>query len=382
MLFRSVLFMGGGARFAIGLTLKPMVEELGWDRGHIGAAVAIFQVVSAAAMYFAGILADRRGPRAELAGGLFIAGCSIAAMSLVSEPWHVMLVYGILFAVGNGAASIAPVSVMVTRAYPDKTGFANAVATSGMSVGQLVLMAMFAAVLALIGWRSVFLWLGVAHLLLLPLLFAVPALSPAAQPKSPPDGMTVREAARTKPFWVLMMVYAVCGFGDFFVGTHVVAFAQDRGIDPYIAGNLLAIMGLAGLLGVLLAGAWSDRTGPVGAAAACFMVRALIFAWVLIDQSPMSVAVFALSFGLTFLVTAPLTPVFVRDAFGARHLGALTGLITMVHHIFGGIGAYWGARVFDAAGRYDQIFVVQLLVSLVAMVLMFALRRPPVARES
>jgi hypothetical protein len=27
-----VLFVGGGARFAIGLTFKPMVDDLGWPR--------------------------------------------------------------------------------------------------------------------------------------------------------------------------------------------------------------------------------------------------------------------------------------------------------------------------------------------------------------
>jgi methanogenic corrinoid protein MtbC1 len=34
----------------------------------------------------------------------------------------------------------------------------------------------------------------------------------------------------------------------------------------------------------------------------------------------------------------------------SRHLGALTGLITMVHRIFGDIGAYLGATVFDVTG--------------------------------
>ena len=33
-----VLFIGGGARLAIGLTLKPMVEELNWGRNEIGMA--------------------------------------------------------------------------------------------------------------------------------------------------------------------------------------------------------------------------------------------------------------------------------------------------------------------------------------------------------
>lgn len=51
-----VLFVGGGARFAIGLTLKPIVEHFNWDRSDVGLAVAAFQVVSAVAMFVAGPL--------------------------------------------------------------------------------------------------------------------------------------------------------------------------------------------------------------------------------------------------------------------------------------------------------------------------------------
>src|SRR6185312_7095783 len=96
----------------------------------------------------------------------------------------------------------------------------------------------------------------------------------------------------------------------------------------------------------------------------------------MIDQSEVSVAIFALVFGVTFLVTAPLTVVFVSQSFGTRHLGALTGLITMVHQIFGGLGAYLGAAVFDATQRYDGAFAVMLVASTIALALTLLLRRP------
>ena len=100
------------------------------------------------------------------------------------------------------------------------------------------------------------------------------------------------------------------------------------------------------------------------------------FGLIILDQSELSVAVFALVFGATFLITAPLTVVFVKQSFGTRHLGALTGLITMVHQIFGGIGAYLGAAVFDATKRYDEAFAVMLVASALALVLTLMLKRP------
>jgi MFS family permease len=90
-----VLSIGGGARFAVGLTLKLIVDDFGWGRSELGLAVALLQVVSAATMFGAGHLADRMGPRLVLGGGLLVGGdnCALARACAV---------------LGNGAACIAP----------------------------------------------------------------------------------------------------------------------------------------------------------------------------------------------------------------------------------------------------------------------------------
>ena len=184
-----VLFVGGGARFAVGLTFKPMVDELGWARSDLGMAVGIYMVVSAFATFLAGRLADRLGARALLAAGTLLGGIGIGLMSLVSAPWHAMLLYGLVFAIGNGAASLTTVGVMVTRAAPRRAGLANAAAVSGQSFGQLVMIAALAAVLVQIGWRSVFVWLAVAHAVLIPIMFlTLPAGSRAHATQAPPAG--------------------------------------------------------------------------------------------------------------------------------------------------------------------------------------------------
>jgi len=373
-----VLFTGGGTRFAVSLTLKPIVEQFGWQRSDLALAVAVFMVVSAAAMFAAGKLADRAGPRLVLGGGLIVSAIGIGAMSAISAPWHAVVLYGVVYALGNGAASMIPVGVMVTRAFPVRTGIANAAVMSGMSVGQLVVIAALAAVLTVVKWPSVFLGLGLAHLALVPFLIAVIPKTGAAAAKAaqPAEGIGIAAAARTRQFWLLLGVYAICGLDDFFVTTHVVAFAQDRGAGALIAGNLLALMGLTGLIGVVAGGFLSDRKGPVWPTALAFAARIAVFGLIMVDQSEVSVAIFALVFGVTFLVTAPLTVVFVSQSFGTRHLGALTGLITMVHQIFGGLGAYLGAAVFDATQRYDGAFAVMLVASTIALALTLLLRRP------
>jgi predicted MFS family arabinose efflux permease len=135
-------------------------------------------------------------------------------------------------------------------------------------------------------------------------------------------------------------------------------------------------MGLTGLLGLLATALASDRIGPAWTSAIAFAARVAVFGLIAVDQSPLSIAIFALVFGATFMVTAPMTVLFVRDQFGMKHLGALTGLITMVHQAFGGIGAWGGAVMFDATGTYDVAFVLMLALSALALALTLLLRRP------
>jgi predicted MFS family arabinose efflux permease len=374
MLGFLTLFIGGGARHGIGLVLKPMAESLDWDRTLLGAVIAVFMVMTAFTMLAVGRLSDRYSPAWILSGGFFVSALGIGAMAFAETAWQAFLLYGIVFAIGNGAVSITPVGVMLTRRFGPQAGMANSIAIAGMGLGQLLILSGLSVVMVEAGWRDVFLWLGIINLIAAPLLLsalrreapASGAAAAGAPATSPLEGLGLPEATRTNGFWLLMAFYAICGFQDFFVSSHVVAFALDQGEGALFAGNLLAFMGLAGLVGVLAAGAWSDRSGPVWPTLACFVLRIAIFALILVDRSPLAIAVFALGYGMTFWATAPLTVIFVRDLFGNRNLGMISGLVTMGHHIAGGLGALTGAMLFDTDGDYLAAFALMLVLSIIA----------------
>lgn len=374
-----VTLFGGGARFVMGLTLKPIADELAWPRTDLGFATAVYFVFTAICTFYAGKLADHMSMRVLFGTGLAISGVGVGLMGFMSAPWHAAVLYGVIFAVGNGAVSVPPVSVMITRAFPSRAGLANSFVLSGITISQLVIIGALSLVLISAGWRSVYIWIGLAHFALIAI--AIPFIpghqTATAHNAMPRDGMTLREAARTRQFWLLSVIFAVCGLDDFFVATHVIAFAQDKGLSPFIAGNLFAIMGLFGFIGVMIAGQWADRSGPVWPTAASFLLRVVMFSWLLVDQSAVSISAFCIVFGLTFLVTAPITALFIRDAFGMANLGALGGILTMVHMVFAGIGAYAGAAIFDTTKSYDLAFVIMAVASAVALVLTLCLDRKP-----
>ena len=390
-----ILFFGGGSRFALGLMLKPMTEDLGWSRSTLSLAVTFFMFTSALALPLAGRLVDRYSLRWVLALGATAVAAGVGLMGLVTAPWQVFLVYGVLFAMGHAATGNPVVGVMITRWFERRRGIANSVAVSGNATGQLVIIGTLAAFLAGIGWRNAYALLGAANLLIaLPLLAA--ALKrwqgngedagdigrrQAPEERNPAtDSRDTHSVVGSGQFWLLVVLYAVCGFQDFFMATHVVAFALDSGIGTVLAGNILALMGLMGLVGVLCAGFLCDALGAQRPLLMCFVMRIGIFALIIAVQNTPVILVFALLYGFTFLMTAPLTVIFSREIFGPMRLGTVSGVISMVHQIFGGLGALAGALMFDHWGNYEGAFVLMLALSIGATALSPLLHRGGGAR--
>ena len=375
----AILFFNGGSRSALGLMLKPMGDDLEWSRSALSLGITAYMLVSALAMPFVGRLADRFDMRWVMGTGVVVGAVGVGLMSLIASPWQLFAVYGLVFALGNAGVSNPIVSVMIVRWFPDRRGVANSVAVSGNAIGQLVIVGLLAQSLVRFGWRVSYAALGLANLAILaPIAFAAVRAAPsqAARGKQPSsDNPATTEQAvdlrqvslwTSGQLWLLGGIYAICGFQDFFVATHVVAFALDIGFGALIAGNLLALMGVMGLLGVLVSGFLADRIGPARPTLLCFAMRIGIFVLVILSQSKPAVMMFALLYGFTFLMTAPLTVIFAGNIFGSARLGRISGTISMIHQISGGIGALAGALAFDIWGSYDRAFLLMLTLSVVA----------------
>ncbi len=385
-----VLFFSSGSRFAFGLVLKPMADDLGWTRSSLSLVATTFFIVSAITMPLIGRLLDRYSLRLIIAASALIAAVGIGLMGGISTRWQVFVLYGLVFAIGSAGTTVAPIGVMISRWFVRRRGIANSIAISGNAVGQLVIIALLASFLTSLSWRGAFLALGAANfIIVVPLVLAFVRSRPPAEPTSEisetasqNDGVvstSLNDIAKSRQLWLLLGVYAICGFQDFFIATHVVAFADDQGVGSVLAGNMLALMGLLGLVGVLVSGLLADAFGAARPMALCFLLRIGIFAFIIYFQSTPSILVFALLYGFTFLITAPLTVVFVGNIFGSARLGTISGIINMTHQIFGGLGAFVGAFIFDTWGSYDRAFILMLGLAFAAFVVSLLVRERPMS---
>ena len=387
-----ILFFNSGSRFTFGLMLKPMSEDLGWTRGSLTVSVTSFMVISALAMPIYGRLIDRYSLRLILAISVVTASLGLTLVSFVKEPWQFLICYGVVFAVGHAGFSISTISVMIGRWFPKRPGIANSIAISGNGVGQLIIVAIIASLLLSQGWRFSYVVLSVATIaLVLPLIVILVRSNPPSASYSGYSESTERistEAIQFTPsvgksiisreYILLVILYAICGFQDFFVATHITSFASDNNVSPEVAGNLLALMGLAALVGVILSGVLSDRYGAKMPTTICFVIRVVIFILIGLSLNPPTIVAVTLIYGFTFLITAPLTVVFIRRIFGPLNMGTLMGGINMVHQVGGAIGAFAGGVVFDVTGSYRLIMLIMIGLATAGAITVSLLREQPI----
>ena len=88
---------------------------------------------------------------------------------------------------------------------------------------------------------------------------------------------------------------------------------------------------------------------------------------ILLFQGRVPFWIFSLGFGFTLLVTAPLTTTLVGSLYGVTHIGFISGFITTVHMMGGGLWSYLGGVIFDKTGGYDLAFLISAIMAAVAV---------------
>ena len=384
-----ILFFNSGARFSIGVIFKPVIAEFGWSRSAISMAFFLHMIVFAFSLILVGRLYDRYGPKWIIIISTFFLSGGCFLISLIHTLWQFFICYGIIAAIGLGGTSATLISVITSKWFEKNRGFAISLALSGNCLGQFALIPLFSIFILKYSWRALYFSLGLIMLLLnIALALLVIRGDPEAIGLKPfgyedvkdierkkgessfsqnLQDLDLREAMRSYSFWLFLFTMFVCGSGDFLVTTHLVALVTDYNISAVTAANMLGWYGLMSLAGILIAGPASDVIGNKIPIALTFVIRFFLFFLILKYQGLLSFYIFALAFGFTSLITAPLTPTLLGRLYGFSHIGLLTGFIITIHHLAGGFWAYLGGLIFDKTGSYRLIFLLSLIMALMAI---------------
>jgi MFS family permease len=378
------MMVGFAVAYSFASFFRPLEVEFGARRGETSLVFSI-----AAFLYFllgfpAGLIGDRLGPRPVVSGGLMLVAAGLVVASQATALWQVYLGYGLGVGVGVGFSYVPSVAA-VQRWFVRGRGIASGLAIAGIGIGTLLGAPLAAELIAVIGWRNTYLVLaGVAA------LGAVVAgslvrrgpehygLGPdgdtptSAVSGGQLPGLSVGQAMRTRPFWLIYAGAMLLSFGLFAPFVHLVPYARDMGLGENFGVWLIALLGVGSTVGRFLFASVTDWLGRRRSFALMYAGAGLMLVvWSQSTSGP-ALIFFALMFGAFYGGFVAIAPSLAADYFGPRALGSVIGALysgvafgallgsPAAGFAYDFFGSYTGA-ILSAAGLCTVSLILTLL---------------------
>ena len=287
-----VLAIGFGIVYSFGAFFQALQSEFGASRGSVSLAFSLCGFLYFSLGAVSGPVADRVGARWMVCAGLLLVGVGLLLASRAQALWQVYATYGGCIGVGMGFAYVPAVGA-VQRWFVVWRGLASGLAVSGIGVGTLALPALSSKLIDLIGWRGACVTLGILALAagagiswliedsparrgLLPdgvdpgsKTFPTPQTGGPEQSR-PAEGSTLRQALRSRTFWLFYAGGLLACLGLFIPFVHLTPYARDHGLSESTGVLLLGLIGVGSLVGRFVLGGAADKLGR--RASLCAMV--------------------------------------------------------------------------------------------------------------
>jgi predicted MFS family arabinose efflux permease len=255
--------------------------------------------------------------------------------------------------------------------FQKRRGIAVAIVASGNYLAGALWSPLLTWAMAAYGWRTSFIWIGIACLLsMLPLILL---LRPRATLDDRPSAFQQDTSKSGTPALQVLLVLAglACCVTMSMPQVHIIAYCGDLGYGAAAGANMLSLMLGFGVFSRLLSGYFSDKIGGVGT----LIIGSVLQFFALLLYIPFdglaSLYLVSALFGLAQGGIVPSYALIVRDNFPAREAGFRISLV-LTATVFGmALGGWLSGEIFDATGSYTWAFVHGIGWNLLNMLIAF-----------
>ncbi|TMG54750.1 MAG: MFS transporter, partial [Chloroflexi bacterium] len=368
----------------------------GWTRTAISFAVSLSILTFGLGGPLGGTLIDRFGPRRVMLVGEVLIAAGLIALLFVRDLWQMFVVWGLPIGVGTGAVGGVLGAAVAHRWFRTHRGVIIGLFGGATSAGQLVFVPAMAALTVDAGWRwAIALVMGAVAIMIVPiaLLMRDRPDDVGAQPLGEAAVVTadvraedlrstpLRQAMRTRDFWLLAGSFFVCGYtSNGLVGTHLIPHAIDHGFTEVTAASAVALLGSMNIVGTLASGWLTDRFDNRRLLAAYYGFRAMSLFALPVIYDVKWLLLFAFVYGVDWIATVPPTANLVATIYGRASLGTIYGWIFFSHMVGAAIAAFAGGFFRDLLGDYHLMFISAGILGFVAVSLALRISTPAVTR--
>jgi MFS family permease len=349
-----------GTVYSFTVLFDPIADEFGASSGATAWIVSIASAAMMGMAVFSGRLSERFGaPPVAIAGGALIATGFLLTAS-TGALWQLYVTFGLV--VGAGLSSITmPSFGVISRRFTRRRGLAIGIASAGSGFASLVVAPLTEALVDSMGWRDALRVLAVVHFVL-----AIVAASLLRGDRRAPAAVS---AAGGPPvhhdpaFRVLYRTSAIASYGYFVPFVFLVPYATDHGLSDAGAARLVAVMGVASVVGRISLGGLADRVGGLRMYRLSLATMAIGVALWPLTEGALALGAFGLWYGFFAGSIPALFPTVSVQQFGAARMASVTGLLSTSSALGVLLGPPVSGWLFDWSGSY----VVPAAVAAVGM---------------
>jgi MFS family permease len=355
------LVVGNGPimQFTFGVFLQPVAAEFGVGRGTISSALLVGLVATGLCTPVVGRLMDRFGIRPVALPLVFGFAASLAALGLFSRSAAAfVLIFGIMGVFAAGQTPL-PYARVIAGTFDRRRGLALGIAMAGVGVGTALLPQVARALIAAVGWRGAYIGLGVALLVIVVpvLLFLIREPLRGHVRTVVEEGLTAAQAIRTRAFWILAVAFFLLALTAAGLTAHIVPLLTDRGVAPQQAAGVISVIGIALIVGRLIAGYLLDRLFAPYVAVAFTVLPLIGVVLLLVAVNVPTAIVAALLVGLGLGAEVDLIAFLLSRYLGMRAFGEIYGYLFALFMLGNGVGPVVLAASFQSTGSYTPALV-------------------------
>lgn len=397
---------GGGIQFMLsalltqsfGAYVAVLSDERGWSKTALAGGAAVQSVESALLGPALGWMLDRFGPQAMVRIGVLIFGLAFIAFSQI-DSLAGFYACAVAMAVGASLGGYFPLTVALIQWFERYRARALSMISLGLALGGLAVPAV-AWAMQQYGWRATAFASGVIAIVVgMPLATVIrrrpqdhgetvdglpaPALTGGAES---PTGQvpeqaefTVRQALRTRAFWLLALGHAFALLVVTAVNVHAITHMKEGlGYSVAQAALVIMLMTFGQLGGVLLAATLGDRFDKRHVTALCMLGHGAGLLLLTYATHAAQVAAFALLHGVAWGLRGPYMQAIRADYFGRKAIGMILGLSAIVIALGQVAGPMVAGMLADLTGNYRAGFTALALIAGAGSVFFLLARRPAV----
>ena len=393
------LFAGPTSQVFIGVLVRPISEDTGWSATAIAGAVTVGGMLSGVGAPFVGVLADRYSPRVLMTFGVVLMSASFFLIASAPAVWVLVLGYAIARGIAqNMIAGVVP-RVVVVNWFRRMRGRAIGLVGTAHPIGTFVLgPAALLIISAGLGWRGVWVILGIAVIVFLVLPNALVIRRTPEEMGLLPDGddvteaggqaareasareaeesWTLREAIRTPSFALIILSIVLTNYGGGGLPFHMPQYYADQGLREAIGVAAVSMFAISGAFANTLWGFLAERISErlLGIFTMLMgMALALGFQFV---SNPVAAVGYGVLLGIAARGEGSILMILVANYYGRRSYGAISGLVQTA--LLGGLalGPLIMSVIRESTGSYLSVFYSAAVTFTIAAALLALAVKP------